>query len=163
MCVGEREIERERYTGYFQFEICFCLGRQGFFEGRGSCCGLYLKVHQRAHALSLSLSLSGVKPHICEHCGRSFTQRSTLTLRKRYCTGQKPYQCGVCNKCFVWKTLVRTHQKSHDCGQNILHWMKNSNWTNSCGCNVITSPVYNHSIATCKYFGQACKTDTCIL
>ncbi|KAK9736232.1 Zinc finger, C2H2 type [Popillia japonica] len=47
--------------------------------------------------------------HICKLCGKRFDLRSSLLIHTRFHTGEKPYHCGVCQKKFVAKSLLKQH------------------------------------------------------
>ena len=56
---------------------------------------------------------SGVKPHICDRCGRAFTMKANLKVHMRIHTGEKPYSCSFCEKPFSQKQLCKDHERTH--------------------------------------------------
>lgn len=51
------------------------------------------------------------RPHKCNECGKNFAIHADLTLHKHIHT--QLYSCIVCKKCFVTKSKLERHAKSH--------------------------------------------------
>ena len=49
----------------------------------------------------------------CDVCGKSFERNAKLKDHKNIHTGEKPYQCKFCNKCFASFGTHAMHQRSH--------------------------------------------------
>jgi uncharacterized Zn-finger protein len=62
--------------------------------------------------LNQHLKRHGPKKHVCTLCKKSFAMKSYLKAHYRSHTGEKPYQCGKCEKCFS-TTSSRTYHESH--------------------------------------------------
>ncbi len=56
---------------------------------------------------------SGDKPYECDVCNKRFSQSGNLTLHKRTHTGDKPYECDACKKTFTQKQSLKRHRQTH--------------------------------------------------
>ncbi|XP_068115427.1 uncharacterized protein [Hyperolius riggenbachi] len=51
--------------------------------------------------------------YCCSMCGKCFLWKSSLVRHERSHTGEKPYSCAECGKCFGYKSTLVTHGRSH--------------------------------------------------
>jgi uncharacterized C2H2 Zn-finger protein len=56
---------------------------------------------------------TGEKPFQCAICEKTFSRSSDLTSHKRTHTGDKPYSCGVCEKSFSQVGNLDRHKRIH--------------------------------------------------
>ncbi len=56
---------------------------------------------------------SGEKPYECQICNKKFSRSSRLKLHNRIHTGEKPYECRVCQKRFTRSNNLNSHMGTH--------------------------------------------------
>ncbi|XP_073404125.1 uncharacterized protein, partial [Dendrobates tinctorius] len=69
------------------------------------------KSHRRA--VEHEIAYTGEKPFSCSECGKCYSEKSILVQHQRIHTGEKPYSCSECGKCFTDKSSLVKHQIIH--------------------------------------------------
>ncbi len=48
---------------------------------------------------------------MCSHCDKRFSQSGALKTHEMIHTGEKPYHCTACGKCFIQSSNLHSHTK----------------------------------------------------
>lgn len=86
-----------------------------FTGEKGLLSAVYMGGLLLVHCISVHQRVdTGEGPYECSECGKCFARRSFLYVHQRVHTGERPYSCSDCGKCFTHRSsLRRHHQRVH--------------------------------------------------
>uniref|UniRef100_A0A3Q0RI06 C2H2-type domain-containing protein n=1 Tax=Amphilophus citrinellus TaxID=61819 RepID=A0A3Q0RI06_AMPCI len=80
---------------------------------RPHSCKVCGKTFAHKHSLKMHRALHDVTKQFQCHCDKRFYEAKDLQQHMNKHMGLKPFQCQVCGKCYSWKKDWYSHVKSH--------------------------------------------------
>ena len=57
--------------------------------------------------------ISGSHNAVCEHCGKTFASKDSLSKHRKIHTSEKRFKCDVCHKAFLRSAALELHKRIH--------------------------------------------------
>ncbi|XP_044260337.1 zinc finger protein 595-like [Tribolium madens] len=101
--VLKRHIESHSVVKSFKCNLCL----QGYKYQKS------LDIHMmKIHGIGDAKIPERIKKYFCSICPKSYFANNKLQKHIRTHTGEKPFQCPACDKCFIDKSYIKQHLKT---------------------------------------------------
>lgn len=105
-CINLSVLKRhiESHSGQKPFQCSVCLQSYKYQKS--------LDIHNvKVHGIGNAKIPERIKKHFCDLCPKSYFSNNKLQKHIRSHTGERPFSCPMCKKCFIDKSYIKQHLK----------------------------------------------------